>query len=157
MNTIKLYIDTSIIGAIYDIEDQDRVDTTKKLLDMIKNREYDGYISDIVLLEIYSAPEKIKSGLVQVIEEDNFKILEETKESLELVNEYGLDEIFPKGSRDDSRHIAIAVTNDMDAVVSWNFKHMVNITKKKMINAVNLRSGCKQIDIVSPYEVIDYE
>ena len=42
-------------------------------------------------------------------------------------------------------------------VVSWNFRHMVNIERKRKINSVNLREGLPLIDIVSPWEVNDEE
>lgn len=157
MKKLKLCLDTSILGAIYDTGDQERLYVTDQLLKLIKNKKYDGYITEIALIEVDRAPNNIKVGLSNKIKEVKFNILEETKDCLELAEEFIKVGIFSQESRDDGRHIAIAVINNMDVIVSWNFKHMVNIKKKKSVNTVNLKCGYKQIDIVSPYEVVDYE
>ena len=47
--------------------------------------------------------------------------------------------------------------NDINVIVSWNFRHMVNVERKRRINSVNLREGCPLIDIVSPWEISDEE
>lgn len=61
--------------------------------------------------------------------------------------------MIPEKYRDDARHIAIGVVYDVDYIVSWNYKHMVNIAVRRLINSTNLRMGYKPIDIISPEEV----
>lgn len=39
MELLIAYIDTSVFGAIYDIEDAYRVDVTKNLIDILKDRK----------------------------------------------------------------------------------------------------------------------
>ena len=63
----------------------------------------------------------------------------------------------PADYEDDARHIAIATVNDIQVIVSWNFRHMVNIERKRKINSVNLREGFPLLDLVSPWEVNDEE
>lgn len=63
----------------------------------------------------------------------------------------------PADYEDDARHVAIATVNDIRAVVSWNFRHMVNIERKRKINSVNLREGLPLLDLVSPWEISDEE
>jgi len=55
--------------------------------------------------------------------------------------------------RNDARHIALATVADLDAVVSWNFRDMVNLKKKNIVHSVNARFGYRLIDIISPLEV----
>jgi hypothetical protein len=45
----------------------------------------------------------------------------------------------------------------MDFVVSWNCRHLCNIQKKRKYNAVNIMMGYREIDIVTPLEVIGDE
>jgi len=59
----------------------------------------------------------------------------------------------PRGSV----HIAVATVNGVDAVVSWNFRDIVNIRTRRSVHATNLRLGFPLIEIVSPEEVIGYE
>ena len=56
----------------------------------------------------------------------------------------------------DGLHIAIATIAEVDVVVSWNFKHIVNFNKIRLFNAVNLEMGYKPIQIYSPREVTTY-
>ena len=62
-----------------------------------------------------------------------------------------------KEFRDDSRHIAYATLHKVDVLVSWNFKHIVNLDRIQGYNSVNLKLGYPMIDIRSPKELIHYE
>ena len=55
-----------------------------------------------------------------------------------MVTAYLKERIVPEKYRDDGRHIAVAVVNDTDVIVTWNCRHMANIEKKRMFNAVNM-------------------
>lgn len=59
----------------------------------------------------------------------------------------------PEKYRDDARHIAIGVVYDLDYIVSWNYKHMVNIAVRRLVDSVNIRLGYNPIEIISPEEV----
>ena len=154
----KIYLDTSVLGAIYDTEHPHRVETTRHLLDILgSSTKYSAFISNIVIEEIEKAPSEIRMGLKRVIDEMKPEVIYEKDECIELVNEYLRKKVIPRGYRDDARHIAVAVVHNMDVIVSWNCRHMANIEKKRLVNAVNLMSGHRQIDIVTPLEVIGHE
>lgn len=51
-------------------------------------------------------------------------------------------------------HVAIATVCRVDYLVSWNFKHLVNVEREKGFNAVNLLLGWQPIRIVNPLELI---
>jgi len=51
-------------------------------------------------------------------------------------------------------HIAIASVYGLDAIISWNFKHMVKLRTRREVKAVNLLLGYKEVEIISPQEVI---
>jgi hypothetical protein len=54
-------------------------------------------------------------------------------------------------------HCALATIHKADVLVSWNFKHIVNVIRIRGYNAVNMKLGYPTIDIRSPKELIDYE
>ncbi len=56
--------------------------------------------------------------------------------------------------RDDARHVATATVHGVRLVVSWNFRHLVNVRREDGFNAVNLLHGWPAIRIVSPKEII---
>ena len=62
-----------------------------------------------------------------------------------------------KSSYADCLHIAIATIHNVNILVSWNFKHIVNVVKIIGDYSVNLAEGYKQLDIRSPRELLTYE
>ena len=107
-------------------------------------------------LELLKAPQQIKD-LVTKIPVTSLTRLELDNESEELANKYIEDNILGKASINDAYHIAIASTNRLDVLISWNFKHIVNFNKIRLFNSANLKNGYPQIEIRSPKELINYE
>jgi len=101
--------------------------------------------------ELDSAPERVKK-LVRELPQNIVKYLEITEECLYLADKYIQEKVVGKTSRDDCIHIALATINRADALVSWNFKHIVNLK-----SILNLKYGYPVIEIRSPIEMIDYE
>lgn len=63
----------------------------------------------------------------------------------------------PKPSFADCLHIAIATINHADFLVSWNFKHIVNVQRIRGYNSINIKKGYKQHEIRTPREFENYE
>lgn len=53
----------------------------------------------------------------------------------------------------DATHVAAATVARADAIVSWNFQHIVRLDKIRMYNGVSLQLGFPPISIVSPQEI----
>ncbi len=154
MKRLRLYIDTSVLGGFFDVEEPRRVSTVQRLLQLVKEGFYEGFISLLTIEEVLKAPSKINEELKNKIsEESRLKILEETEESIILANAYVKDGAIPEKYRNDARHIATGVFHEVDYIVSWNYKHMVNIAVRRLINSTNLRMGYSSIEIISPEEV----
>lgn len=135
------------------MEDPKRVDTAERLLQLIKEGVYEGFISRPTIEEVMNAPDRIREKLKDKIRETGLAVLEETEESINLADAYIKDGAEPEKYRDDARHIAVAVFHEIDYVVSWNYKHMVNIAVRRLIDSTNLRMGYSPIEIISPEEV----
>ncbi len=82
-----------------------------------------------------------------------FEAAAEDAESRELFKEYASMRIVPVRYQDDLRHVAVATVARADALVSWNFRHLVNVKTRRAVHAVNVRLGYSMIEIVSPEEV----
>lgn len=80
-------------------------------------------------------------------------VLEESDASLTLARAYVDFGAIPPQYEDDARHVALATVNDIQVVVSWNFRHMVNVERKRRLNSINVREGFPLIDLISPWEV----
>ena len=65
--------------------------------------------------------------------------------------------IIPDKKAEDALHVAIATLEELDAVVTWNYKHLANIRKSELFYSVNLSRGFhKKVEIITPWEVIGY-
>ncbi len=149
----RVYIDTSVVGGFYDVEFQEY---TRPLFEKIKKGKIIIIYSDLLEKELQDAPEKVKEVIKKIPAEfvENIKI---SDESILLAQKYVDENVVGKSSFEDCLHIALATLNRVDIIVSWNFKHIVNVTRIRGYNSVNLKYGYPQIDIRSPRELMDYE
>jgi hypothetical protein len=97
------------------------------------------------------APRKVKDNL-QTIKYERHEVSEEM---LVLSRKYMAENIVTKKYYGDALHIAIATVLGVDVLVSWNFKHIVNLNKIKLFNSINLREGYGILDIRTPQEVTE--
>jgi len=111
-------------------------------------------ISDVVLAEIERAPEARRKALKGLIAKYRPELLELNQEAEQLADRYIEAGLIPKRYRNDALHLAIAVDHDYDVVVSWNFEHMVRLSTRLGVNGTNKILGYREIEIVSPEEVV---
>jgi len=153
---LRFYLETSVFGSLFDFEDPRRVEITRRLIEEAKNAAFEAYISPLVLAEIDRAPADIRQALLAAVGELRLPALAESEETIRLAQDYISEGVVPQRFRDDARHIAIPVVYELDALISWNYRHMVNLRARRTVNALNLRLGYKSIEILSPEEVISY-
>ncbi|MGL6225409.1 MAG: hypothetical protein ACRC10_02145 [Thermoguttaceae bacterium] len=70
-----------------------------------------------------------------------------------LAEQYIAENVVGPTSLDDCKHIALATLAKADVLVSWNFRHIVNVSRIKGYNGINMKLGYSQIEIRTPYEV----
>ena len=145
-----VYVDTSVIGGCLDEEFKE---FSERFFDEIKDGKKKIIVSDLVLLELEGAPENVRSVL-DGISEDHIEYVFLNEESIELASAYLQEGIIAEKSLSDARHIAIATVEKADILVSWNFKHIVNLNRIHLINSVNLKLGYPIIEIRSPREAL---
>lgn len=149
----RIYIDTSVFGGYFD---EEFAEHTLPLFDRINDGEFIILFSAVTQDELENAPEKVKE-LVKGLRADYTDFLETSYEAVELATEYISENVVGKTSYADCLHIAIATINRADFLVSWNFKHIVNIERISGYNSVNIRNGYKHLEIRSPREFEKYE
>jgi len=97
-------------------------------------RELTMYSSDLVREEVArgdSAEVERRVALLTDVPE-----LATSAEAEELASRLLVAHAIPREAADDALHIAIAATNGLQFLVSWNFKHILNATKQASINTV---------------------
>lgn len=152
MKKQRIYLDTSVFGGYFDDEFQE---FTKPLFARINSGEFTIIFSTMLEGELELAPEKVRQ-LVREIENENAEFVEETNEAVELATEYIAENVVGKTSYPDCLHIALATIHQADMLISWNFKHIVNIQRIRGYNSINIKNGYKQLEIRSPRDIIDY-
>ena len=63
----------------------------------------------------------------------------------------------PRRAADDAAHIAIAVTNGVDYLVTWNFRHIANAAMRSRIEHVCRQSGYEPSVICTPNELMEID
>jgi predicted nucleic acid-binding protein len=149
----RIYIDTSVFGGFFD---EEFAAHTIPLFDRLKNDEFTLLYSTVTEEELESAPQKVKE-LVKSIKIDNTEFLEASSEAIDLASEYISEKVVGQTSFADCLHIALATINRADFLISWNFKHIVNVQRIRGYNSINIKNGYKQLEIRSPREFEKYE
>jgi hypothetical protein len=111
-------------------------------------------LSELTLRELSHAPPDVRQ-IVENIPIENREVLTVTNEALFLANAYLREGIVTPATMADGLHIATATAARVDVLVSWNFRHIVNLNRIRLYNSVNLKEGYGLIDIRVPREVLD--
>jgi predicted nucleic acid-binding protein len=144
---LRVYVDTSVFGGIHDQEFREPT--------AVRRGAFVVLVSEALVVEIASAP-----ALVQATFEAHrahMEALETTAEATSLAEAYLAEKVVPAASRVDALHVALASVARADVLVSWNFKHLVQLRRIRGFHAVNVRRGYPLLEIRSPLEVIDDE
>ena len=149
-----LYLDSSIFGHSANERAVKFYANANKLLEQVDLGLFMGYISDTVLDEVNAAPGWIKVKVQGKIDECELLLLNVTKEIKKPADEYITEGIVPSAKRPDALHIATAVVNGLDMLVSYNYEHLVKPEVEEGVNKINKKRGYSTIRIVSPEEII---
>lgn len=149
----KVYIDTSVVGGYFDEEFEL---WTKLFFKSVKNGKFKIAVSELLYAELTEAPEHVQNLLSEIPQEQKIYSAY-NEEARELAYKYLQAEIVGHSSLSDCRHIATATVNKVDILTSWNFKHIVNLSKIHLYNGINLQYGYRAIEIRTPREILNYE
>src|SRR3990172_1520614 len=155
MKKIKCYLDTTIFNFVFAEGDAEKKDITVKFFNILPSIGEGTYISDEVIREISRASEPRRSQLEGLIRKISPLLLGIDLETEELAERYIKEGIIPEKYRSDALHIAVAVINGIDVIVSWNFEHIVKLKTRVMVDGVNKLLGYHEIEICSPEEVVE--
>lgn len=149
----RFYFDTSIFGGVFDVEFEE--DSTI-LFEKVSLGQIKCVYSNLTESELSKAPERVKN-FFQDLKDEHKEIVNVTPEALQLAQTYIKENVVGQTSLNDCIHIAVATLTRVDVLVSWNFKHVVNVYRIRGYNSVNLRLGYATIDIRSPKEIVGNE
>lgn len=149
----RLYIDTSVFGSHFD---EEFAEYTIPLFERLYDGEFILIFSTVTQEELEQAPEKVQN-LVTHLKTEHTEFLETTEEAVDLVTKYIAEKVVGQTSYADCLQIALATINRADYLISWNFKHIVNVDRIRGYNSINIKNGYKQLEFRSPRDFIKYE
>ena len=149
MHVPTLYLDTSVIGGYHDTE---WMADTRELWAQAKVGQWRLVTSIVAEAELQNAPANVRGVFADTF--DATSILDTSSEIEQLANAYLAAAVVPPKFADDALHVAMATVHGVRLVVSWNFKHLVNVRREDGFNAVNILHGWPPVRIVSPKEII---
>ncbi|MBI4567005.1 MAG: PIN domain protein [Planctomycetes bacterium] len=148
--TERIYADTSVIGGAFD-EKFSR--DSRAFFEEARRGRIILLISAVTLEELKGAPEHVRQTLDSV-PIDAIEYLDVTDEARILAQAYLDDGVVGPAYQDDALHIAVATCARASSLVSWNFKHMVNLSRIRGYNSVNIKIGYPALEIRTPTEVL---
>jgi predicted nucleic acid-binding protein len=157
---LKLYFDTTIPNYLFVKESLDDTEAARLILErhgatcLLWERcaaeEYDVFVSDVFDRELRACPEPKLGRMREKMVSVKMGQLLESDEVLALAAEYARSGVLLPKDYNDCLHIAYAVVNGCDVILSWNFRHIVNDTTRGKVKVVNAVSRYNEILIVSP-------
>lgn len=154
---LKVYLDTSVISYLKQDDSPDETKITLRLWEKFKTGIYGIYLSQVDFTEMDKCEEPKLSFLKEKLNEIDFEILEVKSSTQALAKEIINMGILTGKSFDDCTHIAVAIENECDIIVSWNFKHMVNIKTINGVRAITILKNQKNINILNPLTLLEME
>lgn len=109
-----------------------------------------------MLEELDGAPDDVKELLKQ-LRGNSAQRVPVTETAHELALKYIENQVLPERCYSDALHVALATLSGADFIISWNFKHLVNVDRIAGFNAVNESLKLKRIDIRPPTELMQDE
>ena len=149
----RFYFDTSVFGGVFDKEFEE---VSHQIFEQVKYRKIICVFSDLTESELLRAPENVRHYFRSIPESYKERIIV-NEEVVELAKKYIEEKVVGETSLDDCLHIAAATVYKVDILISWNFKHIVNVYRIRGYNSINIRMNYTPIEIRSPKEIIEYE
>lgn len=145
---LRVYADTSVFGGVHDEEFRE---ASERFFAAVRRGAFVLLVSEPLVLEIAGAPDFVQATFEA--HRAHAEALAITDEATALAEAYLAAGVVPAASRVDALHVALASVAGADAVVSWNFKHLVQLRRIRGFHAVNVLRGYPLIEIRSPLEV----
>jgi D-alanine-D-alanine ligase-like ATP-grasp enzyme len=116
-----------------------------------QRKRFELFVSPMVIAEINASPDWIVAETASLMNTLNVTVFPENVAAAELTLLYKDNNVLHSRHIRDLTHIAYAVVMRCDYVVSWNFKHFVNLEVIDRVKKVNDSQNYVSPFICSPY------
>lgn len=154
---IKVYLDTSVISYLDQRDAPEKMQESREVWERIKADQYDVFISDVVLRELADCREEKRNTLFGLLSEIRYNLITVDESTVKLAEKIIDTGVLTKKRFDDCQHIAAAILSDCDIIISWNFKHIVNVKTIRGIKVITTVEGYKDLLIYPPSALLNEE
>jgi predicted nucleic acid-binding protein len=152
-----VYVETTIFGHLTSRLPHDplvagQMLATRKWWDESRQR-FDLVTSEVVRAECSAGDPQAASERLKMFDDLTLLQIPSGVEALAdlLVARHAL----PRKARIDAFHVAIAATNSIEYLLTWNCRHLANATMRLRIEQTCRESGCVPPIICTPYELTE--
>lgn len=150
MKPLRIYSDTSVIGGCLDPQFAEH---SLRFIEQVNSRRVILLVSELLVRELAGAPPTVRSILENLpVEQLENVVIDADVESLR--DAYLQAGILSRRWEDDATHVAAASVAGADAIVSWNFRHIVRLDLMRRYNEINANMGYRHLNILTPVEVV---
>lgn len=159
MRKAKIYLDTSVISFYFAEDAPEKMAITRQFFDQeLTTGNYAIYLSYIVFEELGDTKDPIlRDKMLKFARNLKAEVVPFSEAVDQIATQFVEDGLIPVKYKEDGLHLAIALLNNLDYVISWNFKHLVKLKTKRAVKIIAVREGFKEIEILTPQEVIPDE
>lgn len=157
MERLKVYLDTSVISYLLQEDVPEKMADTRSLWKMFCDGKFDVYLSTVTLEELKGSSEPKQSQFFDYLSQIDYKLVQIDDSVAKIAEQIIEMGILTKKSYDDCQHIGAAIVSECDCIISWNFKHIVNIKTIRGIRAITNLKGHKPIEILNPSVLLESE
>jgi len=152
----KVYIETSVVSYFVGEISKNIIiaghqASTKDFWGKL-NIEIEPIISALVIKEASQGDKEKAESRIKAIE--GFAVIDVSIQAEDLADLLVEKNGIPKEFPEDALHIAVASVHNMDAIVTWNFKHINNPVTRKKIKTIITEEGYNSPELCSPEEFL---
>ena len=153
----KAYIETTVVSYLTAWPSRDIViagyqQTTREWWRDAADR-FELVASELVINEASAGDADAARDRLAALE--SVTLLDATEEAAELAQQLIESGAIPGKAAEDAGHIAIAVTNGIDYLVTWNCRHIANATMRSQIERICRIAGYEPTIICTPDELME--
>ena len=130
---LRIYADSSVYGGAFEPGFQEH---SLRFFEQVRQGRFALVTSAVVTRELGPAPPAVRRlGQEMLLHSE---VLDIVPEAISLAGAYLLAGIVGQKSADDALHVALATVSGCYAIVSWNFRHIVQLHRIARYNAINV-------------------
>lgn len=152
----KVYLETTIVSYLTGWPSRDLVKAahqqiTQEWWKIRKN--FDLYVSQIVVRE--ASVGDVEAARLRLEALAGIPALAASTEASLLAEQLITQGVLPPKAALDALHIAIAVVNGIDYLLTWNCTHIANATMRHKIDAICRKNGYEPTVLCTPEELME--